>query len=162
MDKKWREGESGIIYTTVKAEGITGEIWAERLDKGYRVNGRTRGVLYFAGFTTSKIGTVEVAILKGNSFKHRQTLQEALRIAEYHGLTKPETDIACLLRSEFSDKEIRSMGFSRIVPVHNLSGHVLVVNTFASCRMLEAIPCQGDSNWGLGVGFAFVKPKAEK
>ncbi len=161
MDKKWREGEDRIIYTTVKAEGITGETWAERLDKGYRVNGRTRNVLYFAGFTTSKIGTVEVAILKGNSLR-RQTLQEALRIAKSHGLTEPETDIACLLRSEFSDKEIRSMGFSRIVPVHNLSGHVLVVNTFASCRMLEAIPYQGDSNWGLGVGFAFVKPKVEK
>src|SRR3989338_3344003 len=119
--KRWRE-VNGVIYLAVTLDkSTTGEKWVTRTDKkGNRVE-ETYGkpVLRSRDFTSSAAGTYEIAILKGLLFTDDDRVTQKIRDkATEMKLADPNADIACLIREQFSDKEIEEMGLWWIVTMH--------------------------------------------
>jgi hypothetical protein len=117
--RKWFEKE-GVIYFSVTSDGTTGEEWIKRLeDKGFRVVDYTKSVLRSPDFKPTNGVTTEVALLKGMLFKDSNRITKEIRAkAADRKLETPNAEIACLIREQFTDEEIKAMGLTWIVVMH--------------------------------------------
>lgn len=168
--KRWREVD-GIIYLTVTLDKPTsGEGWIYRTEeKGNRVRTYAKSVLRSKKFTSSTAGTYEIVILKGSLFEDNDRMTSNIRAkADGMGLVKPNADIACLIREQFSDKEIEAMGLWWIVAMHEpikdsdgdpslLSAHRVVDG-----RWLHACRGYPGRRWDREDGFAFLVPQVSQ
>lgn len=115
----WRE-EDGVVYFSVTSDGTTGPQWVTRLRKKGWVNENARSVLCSKDFKPTCGVTTEVAVLKGKLFKDRQRITKNIRkVAEERKLVIPNAEIACLIREKFTDEEIKAMGLTWIVAMHD-------------------------------------------
>src|SRR3989338_4837086 len=74
------------------------------------------GVIYFS---VTSDGTTEVAVLKGMLFEDNDRITKKIRAeADKRKLSKPNAELACLIREKFTDKEIEAMGLWYIVAMH--------------------------------------------
>ncbi len=162
--RSWRE-EDGVIYFSVTSDGTTGEDWIKRLeDNGCCVDDYARQVLRSPDFKPTNGVTTEVAVLKGMLFEENDRITSKIRAeADKRKLSKPNAELACLIREKFTDKEIEAMGLLYIVAMHepiNDSGGVprlLRVHRINDGRCLDASKSDGpEGGFGRGNGFAFA------
>jgi hypothetical protein len=161
--RRWRE-QDGVIYFSVTSDGTTGEQWIERLEKkGFRIGDYAKSVLRSPNFKpTSGIAT-EVAVLKGELFSDNNRITKKIRAdADNRKFTKPNAEVSCLIRENFSDKEIEELGLIWIVtmhkPINDFDGDSCLLSAYRSGdgRGLGADYGRPDDRWGRGGGFAFA------
>ncbi len=117
--RSWCEVD-GIIYFSVESDGTTGEDWITRLlANGFRVGAYAKQVLRSPDFMPTNGMKSEVAVLKGMLFEDQSRITKKIRAeADKRRLSKPNAELACLIREKFTDKEIEAMGLWYIVAMH--------------------------------------------
>lgn len=162
----WQE-KDGVIYFSVTSDGATGPEWIERLEKkGFRIGDYAKSILCSPDFKPTSGVTTEIAVLKGMLFEDNDRTTEKIRAeADRRNLTKPNTEVACLIREMFTDEEIEAMGLWSIVamhePIKDSDGDpgLLGVGRYDDGRWLGARCGKPGCSWGRGGGFAFVAPQ---
>ena len=126
----WRE-EDGVIYFSVTSDGTTGEDWITRLEsKGFCVGDYAKQVLRSPDFKPTNGVTTEVAVLKGRLFEDNDRITKKIRAEAYkRKLSKPNAELACLIREKFTDKEIEAMGLWYTLPCTNPSTTPTAIRT---------------------------------
>lgn len=161
--RNWRE-EDGVIYFSVTSDGTTGEEWIKRLeDKGFRVGDYAKSVLRSPDFKPTTGVTTEVAVLKGMLFEDNDRITKKIRIeAANRNFQTPNAEIACLIRELFTDEEIKAMGLTWIVamhePIKDSGGDpaLLGASRDGVGRWLDTYYVKPDDRWFRGRGFAFA------
>lgn len=161
--RSWRE-QDGVIYLSVTSDGTTGPEWIKRLEKkGFCLSDYAKSVLRSPGFKPTKGVTTEIAILKGMLFEDRDRITSNIRdLATQRKLTTPNAEVACLIRENFSDKDIEAMGLIWIVtmhePIKDSDGGpcLLGADRYGVSRCLYAYYDGPDNRWFHEDGFAFV------
>ena len=161
--RSWRE-EDGVIYFSVTSDGTTGEDWIKRLEgNGFRVGDYAKQVLRSPDFKPTNGVTTEVAVLKGMLFEDNDRITKKIRAeADKRKLSKPNAELACLIREKFTDKEIEAMGLWYIVamhePINDSDGDPLLLDADrdGGGRWLHAFYDGPDYGWYRGSGFAFA------
>jgi len=158
--RSWRE-EDGVIYFSVTSDGTTGKDWITRLEsKGFRVGDYAKQVLRSPDFKPTSGVTTEVAVLKGMLFEDNDRIKIRAE-ADKRKLSKPNAELACLIREKFTDKEIEAMGLWYIVamhePINDSDGDpfLLNANRYDVGRWLSACSVRPGSRWYRDYGFAF-------
>lgn len=161
--RTWRE-QDGVIYLSVTSDGTTGPQWIERLEgKGFRLSDYAKSVLRSPDFKPTSGVTTEIAILKGMLFEDKDRITKKIRAeADKRKLTKPNAEVACLIREVLADEEIEAMGLWGIVAMHEpikdsdgVPG-LLGADRHDDGRWLDACYGKPDGGWHRGRGFAFV------
>lgn len=161
--RRWRE-QDGIIYFSVTSDGTTGSEWIKRLEeKCFRVGNYAKSVLRSPDFKPTSGVTTEVAVLKGMLFEDDDLITKKIRAeAEKRKFQKPNAEVACLIRENFSDEEIKAMELWWIIVMHEPimdSGgdpRLLGAGRDGGGRWLRACYDGPDRRWGRGGGFAFA------
>lgn len=161
--RNWRE-QDGVIYLSVTSDGTTGPQWIERLEgKGFCLSDYAKSVLRSPDFKPTSGVTTEIAILKGMLFEDNDRITKKIRAeADKRKLTKPNAEVACLIRENFSDEEIEAMGLWWIVAMHEPikdsigDPRLLDADRYGGGRWLCAYCGKPGSRWGRESGFAFV------
>ena len=161
--RSWRE-EDGVIYFSVTSDGTSGEDWITRLEsKGFHVGDYAKQVLRSPDFKPTNGVTTEVAVLKGMLFEDNDRITSKIRAeAARRNFTKPNAELACLIRLKSTDKEIEAMGLWYIVamhkPINDSDGVPDLLNADRSDggRWLNAYHGRPGSGWNRDSGFAFA------
>ncbi|MFC1756748.1 hypothetical protein ACFLZC_01135 [Patescibacteria group bacterium] len=162
-EHSWRE-QDGVIYFSVTSDGTTGEEWIKRLEsKGFRVSDYAKSVLRSSDFRPTDGVKTEIVVLKGMLFSDKNRVTKKIRAeADKRKLTKPNTEVACLIREKFTDEEIEAMGLWGIVamhePIKDSDGdpNLLLALRYGGGRWLYAFCDYPGLRWFRGHGFAFV------
>ena len=162
----WR-GQDGMIYLSVTSDGATGAQWIKRLKKkGFRIGDYAKQVLRSPDFKPTSGVTTEVAVLKGMLFEDNDRITKKIRAeADKRKLSKPNAELACLIREEFTDKEIEAMGLWYIVAMHESINDSDGAPFLLSARRggggprLNAYGGRPGIGWCRGGGFAFAVPQ---
>ncbi|PCI19203.1 hypothetical protein COB64_04140 [Candidatus Wolfebacteria bacterium] len=162
-EKRWRE-EDGILHLTLApSDGTTGPEWINRLkDDGHKVSDYAQQVLNSDDFKPTKGVTYNLAIIKGEKFEDSHRITKNIRkMADNKGYIKPNAEVACLIREQFSNEELEEMGLIWIVAMHEP-----IKDSDGDPRLLRAgrngggwlDGCWGkpDARWYRGDSFAFV------
>lgn len=160
---KWRE-QDDVIYFSVTSDGTTGAEWISRLkSKGIEICDYAKHILYYKGFNPSSGITYEIAVLKGKIFRIEDSINSKIfKEAKKRKLTKPNFEIACLMREKFSDKELDDMGLDFLVTMHKplidpTGGNGSLYGLrFGIGSYLHASFFHSDDHWPTRTGFAFV------
>ncbi|MEK7628409.1 MAG: hypothetical protein AAB421_03245 [Patescibacteria group bacterium] len=161
--RSWHEHD-GVIYFSVTSDGTTGEDWIKRLEgNGFRVGDYAKQVLRSPDFKPTNGVTTEVAVLKGMLFEDNDRITKKIRAeADKRKLSKPNAELACLIREKFTDKEIEQMGLWYIVtmhePINDSDGDPLLLGADRAHdgRWLDAFRGQPLHRWDRVHGFAFA------
>lgn len=163
----WRE-KDGVIYFSVTSDGTSGEEWIDRMFRcGCRVNDFAERSLRSPDFKPTSGVTTEVAVLKDILFGGNNLFTKKIRAeADMRKLSKPNAELALLIREKFTDKDIKDMGLRCIVVMHepinsNEWGlNVLSVYGHGESGFLLAYADDLYAEWSPGDGFAFALPQA--
>ena len=163
----WRERD-GVIYLTVTSDGTTGPEWIDRLaKKGFRIGTYAESVLRSTDFKPTTGVTYEIAVLKGMLFNDSDRITKKIRAeAATRKLTAPNAEVACLIRENFSDKELETMGLYWVVvmhePIKDSDGdlELLIVNRCNDGSWLDTDCDNPGDRWDRIDGFAFVVSQA--
>lgn len=161
--RNWRE-QDGVIYLDVTSDGRTGPQWIEQLEgKGFRLSDYAKSVLRSPDFKPTSGVTTEIAILKGTLFEDNDRITKKICAeADERKLTKPDAEVACLIRENFSDEEIEAMGLWWIVamhePIKDSDGNPRLLGSrlYSDGRWLSASYHAPDYRWRRVDGVAFV------
>ena len=161
--RSWRE-EDGVIYFSVTSDGTTGEDWIKRLEgNGFRVGDYAKQVLRSSDFKPTNGVTTAVAVLKGMLFEDNDRITKKIRAeADKRKLSKPNAELACLIREKFTDEEIEAMGLWYIVamhePINDSGGDPRLLNAYRYDvgRWLSACFGRPGDRWFRVSGFAFA------
>jgi len=161
--KRWVE-KDGVIYFTLVSNGKTGEEWINNFEgKGQSVGGYAKSVLQHKNFKPTKVGTVHhVAVLKGVLYSDEGRITKLIRAdAKKRKMTELPAEVACLIRDNFTDKEIEEMGLDWIItfhePIPDSDGGPGVLGSFRYVGYgLDAYSAHPDLRWGRERGFAFA------
>ncbi len=162
--RPWRE-QDGVIYFSVTSDGTTGKDWIARLkQKGFRVGNYAKNVLCSPDFKLPEGVTTEIAILKGMLFQDNDRITKNIRAeADRRMLTKPNAEVACLIREIFTDEEIKAMGLWYIVTMHEPikdsygDPHLLLARRDDDGRWLHTSCGKTGHGWYRDYGFAFAQ-----
>jgi len=166
LRQRWSD-HGGIIYLPpVTSDGTTGPQWIERLErKDFRLNDYTKRVLCSDDFKPTNGETTEAAVFKGMLFTDNdRTTKKVRALAEALKFTKPNAEVACLIRENFSDEDIEAMGLWWIVAMHEpiiSDGYprLLGASRGGDGRWLDAFCDNPGFRWRHYVGFAFAVPQ---
>lgn len=160
--RSWRE-QNGVICFSVTSDGTTGGGWIKRLeDNGFRVGEYAKRALCSPDFKPTSGITTEIAVLRGMLFEDNDRTTEKIRAkADQRKFTKPNAEVACLIREKFTDKEIEAMGLWYIVAMHEpieVDGgpSLLSADRGGGGRWLGAYRGRSGSGWARDDGFAFA------
>ena len=162
--QKWEE-KDGVIYFSVTSDGTTGPQWIKRLEsKGFRLmSDYAKQVLCSPDLKPTTGIVSNIRVLKGELFKDSDRITKNIRNeANKRKLTTPNAEIACLIRENFSDNDIKAMGLVWIIimhePINDSDGdpRLLNANRHVAGRWLYASYDRPDDRWNREGGFAFV------
>lgn len=161
--RSWSE-EDGIIRFSVISDGTTGQDWIKRLEsRGFSIGDGAKQILSSPYFKPTCGVTNEIAILKGVSFGEKDRISKVVRAnADRRKFSKPNVELACLIREKFTDKEIIAMGLWYIVVMHepingpNGNSSLLYIDTDQRGRRLNVYNESSGGRWCRDDGFAFV------
>jgi hypothetical protein len=166
--RPWTE-KDGVITFTLTSNGKTGEEWVTHLEgRGFRLGNYTKSVLRSPDFRPTPAGTLHsVAVLKGRLFSDTDRITRNIRAeATKRGYTTPHPEIACLIRDQFSDDDIKAMGLWWLVvfhePIKDSDGYprLLGADRGGDGRWLSVYNSRSDNEWSAGLGFAFAVPQS--
>jgi len=166
LTRSWTEKDR-VIYLDddLVSDGTTGEEWIARLEsKGFRVSNYAKSVLRSESFVLSNPGTIyRVAVLKGEIFSDNKRITKNIRKeAKKRSLSTPNTEIACLIREKFSDKELEAMDLYWIVTMHEAikdsdrDPALLSASRYGDGSWLDSYYDFPGREWDRDSGFAFV------
>ena len=158
--------ENDVIRFSVTSDGTTGDLWTPRLEgKGFRVGNIAKQLLDSSDFKPTNGVTTEIAVLPGTLFTDGDRVTSKIRAyADKRKYTKPNAEVACLIRMMFTDKEIEAMGLWWIVAMHEPipdSGggpRLFCSGRDGGGQWLGASGGGPFGRWGRGSGFAFAVP----
>ena len=161
-------GPDDTIFFSVTSDYTTGTGWIKRFEKkGFRLGRNAESVLHSRAFKPTSGVTTEIAVLKGYIFKDRDRTAKNLRAeAASRGLSRPNVEVACLIREKFSNREIKAMGLYWIVTMHKSledddgDSGLLVAHRYYDRRWLHIFSIGFGDGWPRDGGFAFVVPQA--
>mgnify|MGYP001577279713 CR=1 FL=1 len=162
--RRWDERD-GIIYFSVTSNGMTGKEWVKHFEsKGIKVSDCAKQVLLSKDFKPSKKGTVyNIAVIKGEFFSDDNRITSKIREeADRRKMTKPNAEVACLIRDLFTDEEIKVMDLYWIVamhePIKDSDGYPGLLSAGWDDDESWLSACYGlpDGGWAREGGFAFV------
>lgn len=161
--RSWRE-KDGVIYFSVTSDGTTGEDMINRYKRKYfRVGDYAKQVLRSRDFKPTSGVTTEVAVLKGMLFEdNNRIMKKICAEADKRKLSKPNAELAYLIRMKFKDEEIEEMGLSCIIAMHesindsNGNPHLLYADRRDGGDWLGACLDNPDRRWRRDIGFAFA------
>lgn len=115
----WRE-QNGVITFSVTSNGRTGEEWIIYFDaNGIKLTRWAKDALRSSAFQPTNGITMNIAILKGELFTDENRVTSFIQAeADKRKLTKPNAEVACLIRDMFTNQEIKEMGLKWIVAMH--------------------------------------------
>lgn len=159
----WRE-ENGVIYLSVTSDGTTGPEWIKRLEKkGIQLSKWAKDVLNSSDFKPTNGVIYQIAVLKGELFKNEDRITKKIRAeAERRNLQKPNAEVACLIRENFSDEDIEAMGLMWLVvfhePIKDSAGDssLLAVDRDDGGCWLDACSDRPEYSWNSDDGFVFA------
>ena len=162
--KRWREQDGVIYFTLPPTDGTTGPEWIKRLEKkNFRLSQWATDVLKSKDFKPTTGVVNEVAVLKGMLFENSNRTTKNIRAeADKRKLNKPNAEVACLIRENFSNEEIEAMGLWYIVAMHDpIKDSVgdpclLHAGRGGVGRWLNTCYGSPDDRWVRGSGFAFA------
>jgi hypothetical protein len=153
---RWKE-QDDIIYLSVTSDGTPGPEWIPRLEgNDFCLRDDAKAVLESPDFIPTDGVTTEIAILKGGLFSDdkNRTTQKIYDEADKRNLEKPNIEVACLIRENFSDEDIQAMGLWWIVVFTDL--FLLSLYRGDSGRMMHSCHNHHGASWGKQNGFVFV------
>ena len=161
--RNWRE-QDGVIYLSVTSDGTTGSEWIKRLKKkGFRLSDCAKSVLRSPDFKPTSGVKTDVAVLTGTLFADNDRITwKICAEAEERTLSKPNAELACLIREQITNEEIEQMGLLSIIvmhePINDSAGvpGLLDANRGSGGRLLDAYDGMPGSRWSRAAGFAFV------
>lgn len=159
----WQE-QGGVVYLKVTSDGTTGPEWVKRLDKkGFRVGDYAKTVLLSEEFKPTRGVATEIIIIKGTAYNDFDRSTYNIRDIAKRGMLKtPNMEVACLIRENFSDADIKAMGLIWIVVMHEPikdSGRdqiLLGLDRDDDGHWLRTYCGMYGRRWNSGYGFAFV------
>lgn len=162
-NKSWHE-EDGVIHFSVTSDGTTGEDWIKRLEfNGFRVGDYAKQMLRSPDFKPTSDMTTEVAVLKGKLFEGDDRVTSKIRAeADKRKLSKPNAELACLIREKFTDKEMEALRLRLIItmhePIDDSNGDPSLLNMYSHVDgpWLGSIINRSGEGWPSRYGFAFV------
>lgn len=103
-----------FTFVLPPTDGTSGVEWITRLeDKGFSVDGYAKSVLRSLDFKPTTGIRTEVTLLKGSLFESKERTIENIRKEETkRAWVTPNAEIACLIRENFTNKEVKAMGGS--------------------------------------------------
>lgn len=164
--RDWREQDGVIYLPQLISNGRTGLEWTKCLN----CNDYVKSMLLSADFKPTPSGTpVEIAILKGLLFSDSDRVTKNIRKEAYAGtftqgqkLCAPNAEIMCLIREKYTNEDIKAMGLTWIVtmhePIKDSDGDPNLLRAYrddAGC-WLRAYYDRPDGRWLRGHGFAFA------
>ena len=129
---------------SVTSDGTTGEGWLQRQNsKNFLASDRAKNILCSPDFKPTNGVTTNIVVLTGILFEDNDRITKKIRSeADKRKLTKPDAEVACLIREKFTDEEIKVMGLYGIVAMHD---------------PIELLGLDDPGHrWSPGFGFAFV------
>lgn len=160
--RRWIE-KDGVIYFSVISDGTTGSDWVVRLEKRSRLSKWAKDVLNSPDFKPTNGVTYDCAVIKGELFSDNDRVTAKIRAeADRRKFGKPNAEIACLIRENFSDEEIKAMGLWWLVvmhePIEDSDGdpRLLGANRDDDGPWLDAYYDRPDVRWYRGYGFVFL------
>ena len=162
--RRWRE-RYGVIYFSVVSDGTEGVNWIKRLEgNGFRIEDSAKRILRSSpDFRPTNRVKTEVAVLKGRLFEDNDRITKNIRAeGALRKLSKPNAELACLIREKFTDEEFKAMGLWRIVAMHEpiydsaVDPCLLSANRFDVGRWLNACSDRPNRGWLRDFGFAFA------
>ena len=161
----WRE-KDGVIRFSVTSNGRTGEEWIIYFDaKGIKLTRWAKHILRSPAFQPTNGITMNIAILKGELFTENVRITSFIRAeADKRKLTKPNAEVACLIRVMFTNQEIKEMGLTWIVAMHDpiedsdRSPGLLGARCFDDGPWLDSCYDEPGRRWSRDDGFAFAIP----
>lgn len=151
------------------SNGLTGKSWTQELEsKGCNVGMYAKQLLLSPDFKCSKKGTeydIVIYDLEDLTDKDYITTKEVREKAQALGCKTPNAEIACLIRENMSDKEIKDMGMRYITVMHEpiedsvRDPDLLCVNRNDDGRWLGTARDSSDFRWFRGAGFVFLAPQ---
>ena len=166
--RRWREQDGIIYFTLPPTDGTTGRQWIERL-AGKKIQiGEYSKYIFLSNDFKPTIGIItEIAVIKGMLFEDSERVTKNIRaMAESLKFTKPNPEVACLIREMFTDAEIEEMGLRWIVamhePIKNSDGDpgLLGTDRDGAGPWLNAHGGRPDNQWNRDNGFAFAVAQA--
>ena len=166
--RRWREQDGIIYFTLPPTDGTTGRQWIERL-AGKKIQiGEYSKYIFLSNDFKPTIGIItEIAVIKGMLFEDSERVTKNIRaMAESLKFTKPNPEVACLIREMFTDAEIEEMGLRWIVamhePIKDSDGDpgLLGAHRYAGGPWLLAHSGRPDYQWDRDNGFAFAVAQA--
>lgn len=117
---KWTE-KNGVIRFSVISDGTTGKQWISRLErKGFDLCDSSKKILRSKSFQPTSGEITQIAVLKSEIFNwSTPTSENIYKEAKERKFSLPNSEVACLIREKFSNKELEDMGLSAITPMHN-------------------------------------------
>jgi hypothetical protein len=157
-----------VIYFSATSDGTTGPQWISRLEKKrFRLSKWAKDVLNSLDFKPTSGVIYNCAVLKGEMFSDEDRITEKIRAeADHRKLTKPNAEVACLIRENFSDEEIEAMGLWWLVvmhePINDSDGdpNLLYALRNDEGQWLDAYYVNPGSRWRRKDGFVFLAPQA--
>jgi len=161
--RSWRE-QDGVIYFSLMSDGTTGEEWIRRLEgNGFHVENYVKQILRSPDFQPTSGVMTEIAVLKSRLFTDNDRITKKIRAeADKRKFSKPNAEVACLIRAKFTDKEIKAMGLWWIVAMHEPIkdpdgfSYLLRADRFDIGCWFGTCDGNPDIRWNPGCGFAFV------
>ena len=163
--RSWRE-KDGVIYFSVTSDGTTGKDWITRLErKKLRVGSLyAERVLRHDAFKPTCGVTTEVAVLKGMLFEDSDRITSKIREeADRRKLSKPNAEVACLIRERLADSEIKAMHLLRVIVMHqgydigsDVDPVLLGADRSDKGHWLCGYCGRPEKGWSRDHGFAFV------
>ena len=166
--RRWREQDGIIYFTLPPTDGTTGRQWIERL-AGKKIQiGEYSKYIFLSNDFKPTIGIItEIAVIKGMLFEDSERVTKNIRaMAESLKFTKPNPEVACLIREMFTDAEIEEMGLRWIVamhePIKDSGGGPFLLGTARADdgAWLDARYDRPDYQWHRDNGFAFAVAQA--
>lgn len=118
-NQSWYE-RNGVIYLSVTSDGTTGPEWEKWYDpKGFKLSFEARFLLNSASFKPTRGITTHVGIIKGMWFEKADRITSKIHADAVSRMwSKPNAEIACLIRKKYSNAEIEEMGLTWITAMH--------------------------------------------
>ncbi len=160
----WYEKDNTIYFTLI-SNGMMGEEWITHFDRrGIKIGDYAKQLLRSKEFKASPKGTVyQIAVIKGEFFSDETRVTSKICLeGDRRKYTKPNAEVACLIRDLFTNEEIKKMGLLWIVamhePINDSHGGpgLLYANAYDSGPWLDAYYGEPDRRWRRENGFALV------
>lgn len=157
--------DSIIEPIDVTSNGLSGEQWIERLERGgFRVGDHAKELLRSQSFVATNGIDYRLAVIRASEFDHDLSTDEVRSEAKKRGYITPPAEVATRLREILQDDELERLDLWWLAVMHepflDLGGdpRVFRIDRVDERRWLYACWAHPDDRWDRCGGFVFLLP----